>query len=98
MATFETLPHFEASWKKLTRKQQARFRAVVLDAFEPDLMSPDHPFRPGLRVRSVAGHPELFEMTWNHDGRAAFSYGTERESGQPHVIWREIVTIAQSSR
>ena len=40
MATFETLPHFEASWWKLTREQQAVFRAVVLEAFEPDLMTP----------------------------------------------------------
>ena len=38
MATFETLPRFEVSWRKLTRDQQATFRAVVLESFEPDLM------------------------------------------------------------
>ena len=70
MPTFETLPHFEASWTRLTREQQAAFRTVVLEAFEPDLMTPDRPFRPGLRVRSVAGHPGLFEMTGiTMDGR-----------------------------
>lgn len=79
MATFETLPHFEESWRKLTREQQAAFRAVVLEAFEPDLMAPDRPFRQKLRVRSMAGHRGLFEMTWNHDGRATFSYGPERK-------------------
>jgi hypothetical protein len=31
--------------------QQALFRKVVLDAFVPDLMPPDRPFRPGLRVK-----------------------------------------------
>ena len=54
MATFETLPHFEASWRKLTREQQATFRAVVLEAFEPDLMTPDRPFQRILRVSPVA--------------------------------------------
>ena len=98
MATFETLPHFEASWRNLTREQQAAFRAVVLEAFEPDLMTPDRPFQRILRVRPVAGHPGLFEMAWSHDGRATFSYGPERMAGQPHVVWQDIVTIARSSR
>jgi hypothetical protein len=64
MATFETLPHFEEDWKKLTPNEQAAFRAVVLEAFEPDLKAPGRQFRPGLRVRPVAGCPGLFEMTW----------------------------------
>ena len=96
MATFETLPHFEADWKKLTREQQATFRTVVLQAFEPDLEVPDRPFRPDLRVRPLAGHPGLFEMTWDRDGRATFSYGAEREPGQPHVVWQQIVRITRS--
>lgn len=37
--------HFEASWTKLPRERQAAFRAVVLEAFEPDLMTPDGPFQ-----------------------------------------------------
>jgi hypothetical protein len=98
MATFETLPHFEASWRKLTREQQATFRTVVLEAFEPDLLTLDSPFQRILRVRPVAGHPGLFEMAWSHDGRAIFSYGPERVAGQPHVVWQDIVTIARSSR
>ena len=98
MATFVTLPHFEANWAKLTRRQQDAFRTVVLEAFEPDLVAPDRPFRRSLCVRSVAGHPGLFEMTWNHDGRATFSYGLERVPGQPHVVWQDIVTIPRSPR
>jgi hypothetical protein len=97
MATFETLPHFEASWRKLTREQQTAFRAVVLEALEPDLMTPGSPFQRTLRVRSVAGHPGLFEMSWGHDGRATFSYGAEYAAGQPHIVWQDIVTIARSS-
>ena len=36
---------------------------VVLEAFVPDLAAPDRPFRPGLRVKGVAAHPGVFEMT-----------------------------------
>jgi len=68
------------------------FRKVVKDAFVPDLMAADRPFRPGLRVKGVKAHPNVFEMTWDNDGRATFSYGAERVRGQPHVIWRRIGT------
>jgi hypothetical protein len=94
MSTFETLPRFERDWKSLTSRQQAMFRKVVQEAFVPDLMAPDRPFRPGLRVKGVAAHPRIFEMTWDSDGRATFSYGPERAPGQPHVIWRRIGTHA----
>ena len=33
-------------------------------AFVPDLMAPDRPFRPGLRIKGVKAHPNVFEMTW----------------------------------
>jgi len=96
MPTFETLPRFERDWKKLTAQQQATFRKVVSDAFVPDLMAPDRPFRPGLRVRGVASHDGLFEMTWDSDGRATFSYGPERIAGQAHVIWRRAEAMRSS--
>jgi len=94
MPAFETLPRFERDWKGLTSQQQSLFRKVVLEAFVPDLMAPDRPFRPGLRVRSVAAHLGVFEMTWDNDGRATFSYAPERVPGQPHVIWRRVGTHA----
>ena len=98
MPTFQALPRFGRDWKNLTRQQQAMFRKVVLEAIVPDLMAPDRPFRPGLRVKRVAAHPRVFEMTWDNDGRATFSYGDERIPGQPHVIWRRIGTTASSPR
>ena len=94
MPTFETLPRFERDWKKLTTQQQATFRKVVTEAFVPDLAAPDRPFRRGLRVKGVAAHPAVFEMTSDNDGRATFSYGDERIAGQAHVIWRRIGTHA----
>ena len=60
----------------------------------PDLAAPDRPFRPGLRIKGVTARPGVFEMTWDSDGRATFSYGEERVAGQTHVIWRRIGTHA----
>jgi hypothetical protein len=94
MPTFETLPRFERDWKNLTRQQQAAFRKVIREYFVPDLAAPDRPFRLGLRVKGVTVHPGVFEMTWDNDGRATFSYGEERIAGQAHVIWRRIGTHA----
>ena len=94
MPTFETLPRFERDWKKLTAQQQATFRKVVTEVFVPDLAAPDRPFRPGLRVKGVTARPGVFEMTWDSDGRATFSYGEEPVAGQTHVICRRIGTHA----
>ncbi len=92
MPTFETLPRFERDWTNLTRQQQAIFRKVTTEYFVPDLAAPDRPFRPGLCVKGVTAHSGVFEMTWDNDGRATFSYGQERIAGQAHVIWRRIGT------
>ncbi len=92
MPTFETLPRFEKDWKGLTPQQRDTFRKVAKDTFVPDLMAPNRPFLPGLRVKGVKAHANVFEMTWDNDGRATFSYGAERLPGQPHVIWRRIGT------
>lgn len=94
MPTFETLPRFERDWRKLTPEQKALFRKVVTEAFVPDLADPERPFRPGLRVKGVTAHPGIFEMTWDGDGRATFTYGEEKIAGQAHIIWRRIGTHA----
>jgi hypothetical protein len=49
-------------------------------------------FRPGLRVKKMKGHENIWEMTWAADGRATFSYAEPVKPGQPHVIWRRIGT------
>lgn len=98
MATFETLPRFELGWTRLTHEQQVSFRKIVLEAFEPDLLADERRFRSSLRVREITGYPGLFEMTWGSNGRATFSYGAEREHAQPHVVWRQIGSLANWSR
>ena len=94
MPTFETLPRFEQGWKNLTAQQRATFSKVIKEAFVPDLIVPDRPFRPGLRVKGATAHSVVFEMTWDSDGRATFSYGTERVPGQAHIIRRRMGTHA----
>ena len=70
MPTSGTLPRFEKDWKNLTSQQRDTFRKVVREAFVPDLTAPDRPFRPGLRVKGVKARANVFEMTWDNDGRA----------------------------
>jgi hypothetical protein len=94
MPTFETLPRFERDWKNLTAQQRATFSKVIKEAFVPDLIVPDRPFQPGLRVKGVTAHAGVFEMTWDSGGRATFCYGTERVPGQAHIIWRRVGTHA----
>jgi hypothetical protein len=47
------------------------------------------PMEAGPRLPAPGG-PNVFEMTWDNDGRATFSHGAERVPGQAHVIWRRI--------
>jgi hypothetical protein len=97
MPTFETLPRFERDWKSLSAQQKAAFRKIITEAYVPDLAAPDRPFRPGFRVKGVTAHPGVFEMTWDNDGRATFSYREEQIAGQAHVVWRRIGTHATPS-
>lgn len=47
-------------------------------------------FRANLRVKGVQGHTGVFEMTWAGDGRATFTYGSEQQPCETHIIWRPI--------
>jgi hypothetical protein len=91
MPTYLALLRFRRDWERLTPQQQARFRAA-LAFFVEDLRKGDG-FRPGLRVKKVAGH-DVWEMTWSPDGRATFSYGKPVKPGEVHVVWHRIGTHA----
>ena len=52
----------------------------------PDLRT--GPFRAGLRMKSVRRAPDVFELTWDGNGRATWSYGKERIRGAKHTVWR----------
>ena len=90
MPTFEPMSAFARDYDKLTSAQQAAFNRAV-GVFRDDLAKGDG-FRPGLRVKKMAGHDGVWEMTWASDGRATFHYGDVIREGHQHVVWRRIGT------
>lgn len=87
MPTYLRLPRFNRDWDRLSPQEQARFRAA-LAVFLADLAASSG-FRPGLRVKKMAGH-DIWEMTWAPDGRATFCYGQPVRDGEVHIIWRRV--------
>ena len=88
MPTYERATRFDRDLAALDGEERTRFREAV-ERFVADLRT--ETFRPGLRVRGVAGAPGVFEMSWAPNGRATFQYGPTRGQG-PHVIWRRVGT------
>ncbi|TVL90236.1 hypothetical protein [Streptomyces sp. SAJ15] len=87
MPTYETLPRFTNDLDRLTPEQRRRFRQAVA-AFVDDLRTGR--FRAGLRVKGVQRAQGVFELTWDGDGRATWSYGPPIVTGEQHIIWRRI--------
>jgi len=90
MPTYERLPRFLKDYAQLSEEEQERFKEAVKKFIED--LERGEGFRPGLRVRGVAGAPGIFEMTWAPDGRATFRYGEPLREGEPHVVWRRVGT------
>jgi len=89
MPTWETLPGFLRDLKTLTPGQRGAFEQAVAK-FVADLRA--ERFRKGLRVKKLAGHDDIWEMTWAGDGRATFHYGPSVTAGEQHIVWRRIGT------
>jgi hypothetical protein len=88
MPTHEEEPLFAREFASLTTTQKTGFQDAVRKMVN-DLKA-GQPFRPGLRVKGVQGHPGVFEITWAPDVRATFAYGPEQIPGERHIIWRRI--------
>jgi hypothetical protein len=88
MPTHDERPQFLREYAALPRDQRIHFLAAI-DKLVEDLKA-GRPFRPGLRIKGVQGHPGVFEMTWSPNGRATFSYGTSLRPGDAHIVWRRI--------
>ena len=43
-----------------------------------------------LRIKNVKGHPGIWELSWNGDGRCTWSYGEPQLPGKVHIVWRRI--------
>lgn len=93
MPTYEAMPAFKRGHKKLTNSELSLFEKK-LDQFISDLADMETGrltwFRPGLRVTKVEGASGLFEMSWDGDGRATFTFGPEQVTGKRHIVWHDI--------
>ncbi|MGV4989128.1 hypothetical protein ACVB8X_43120 [Streptomyces sp. NRAIS4] len=85
MPTYEALPRFTTDFHRLTLEQRSRFRQTVT-AFVDDLHA--GAFRASLRIKGVRRAPGVFELTWDGNGRATWSYGPEIVPGEQHIVWR----------
>jgi hypothetical protein len=91
LPTYEPTETFLDEYSRLAKSQRAAFRRAV-EKFVEDIGRGQ--FRPGLRVKGIQGMPGCFEMTWEADGRAIFTYGREVRGGEPHIVWLAIGTHA----
>ena len=89
MATYELAAAFYRDLARLSRADRARFRRAVAQLVAALRSSPPE-FPPGLRVKRVQGHREVWELTFAPDGRATFAYGEEVVAGEAHVVWRRV--------
>jgi hypothetical protein len=96
LPTFAWLARFRIDFDALTPAQQDAFLVAVTHLVE-DLRSGTG-FRSGLRVKGIRGATGIFELTWAHDGRATFEYGSRVVAGEPHIIWRRVGTHAVFGR
>ncbi len=88
MPTYEFDAKVAREYLALTPAMRRMFLIAVRQLVE-DLRGGGKP-RPSLRVKRVATHPGVWEMSWAPDGRATFEYGPEVNPGDPHVIWRRV--------
>lgn len=89
MPTYEVRRAAFADYRRLSREQRRAFRRA-LEQFVLALRASPPEFPRGLRIKGVEGHPGVFELTFAPDGRATFEYGSEKQRGEPHIVWRRI--------
>ncbi len=87
--TFDRLAQFKRDYAKLTSPQRQLFRAAAKKLVAP--LSTTPPGEPGAPlVRELAEHPGFFELRFDRDNRAIYTFGQAVRTGQPHVIWCRI--------
>jgi hypothetical protein len=84
---------FLADYYRLSERERQLFKAAVHQLNQAyaarQSWPPDWPST--LRIKSVAGHPTIWEMTWSFagpDGRATFEL--VEVDGEPAIRWRRI--------
>lgn len=90
MPTYEIGPEFVRDWQRLTPEQQTRFKDAR-DNFVSDLKQRSQ-LRSGFRIKRFRGQENVWEFSYEGDGRALFMYGTSPIPGEAHIIWLRIGT------
>ena len=47
-------------------------------------------FHSSPRVKKLSAIPDVYEMSWDLDGRAAFAMGNSVVEGKLHMVWLRI--------
>lgn len=93
MPTHDETTAFLRDRNRLTTAQAERFKARLADFIE-DLKEMESGrrtwFRPGLRVKKLAGTPDVYEMSWAQDGRATFAIGDPIVASKLHIVWLRV--------
>ena len=94
---YERTDPFIADYARLSERERTLFRQAAHEinaAYQPG-PPPRFVWPARLRVKSVAGAPGVFEMTWSFsgpDGRATFEIVDL--GGEPAIRWRRVGTHA----
>lgn len=87
--TFDRLAQFKRDYAKLTPSQRQLFRAAAKKLVAP--LSTTPPGDPGEPlVRELKELPGFFELRFDRDTRAIYTFGQAVRWSQPHVIWCRI--------
>lgn len=96
MPTYEVSDAFWRDYERLSPAQRMQFeeswrmfKEALLESEQQGCRVPPD-FPRGLRIKAVAGHRGVRELTWAPDGRATWMYGTPMRFGLYHAIWRRI--------
>jgi hypothetical protein len=87
--TFDRLAQFKRDYVQLTLRQRDRFRDAVKKFVAPLSTNPPGDVGEPL-VRELREHPGFFELRFDPNTRAIYTFGQAVRRGQPHVIWCRI--------
>jgi hypothetical protein len=87
--TFNRLAQFTRDYAKLTPEQRQRFHAAAKKLVAPLSTTPPGDIGRPL-VRELDGHPGYWELWFDKDLRAIYTFGQSVRKDQPHVIWCRI--------
>lgn len=95
MPTFEALDRFWSDFEALSPERQALVKRArdafvsVLLRYEAEGCRERPAFPSHLGVKPMQGQSgRIMELAWAGNGRCTWEYGTPREFGRYHIVWR----------